>query len=355
MGQLSEDGPSKGAKKKSDQSKLRARLRDLEFFTEVLPDGVVILNNLLSIEATNESAQSMLGLPDDPIGKPLEDFVKVVRLNSFVRGDSNQEPLEFTSPVQKDSTLEARLFLVDKDTRVVIVRDITTLNRLLTMRQSFVANVSHELRTPLTVVKGYLETMVDESAPEDLRLSLIQKLSAPVNRMESLVQDLLLLTQLESNPVPPEMDEIKMRDLIQTAFNEVQGLVGSKDNLEINQTSDARIRGINQELSSVCINLISNALRYSPGGANVIVSWSDTKDGKARFAVRDKGLGIAKEHLNRITERFYRVDMKDSRTRGGTGLGLAIVKHVLRRHNSELKVESSVDEGSLFYCDFETI
>ena len=154
MDQLSEDGPSKGAKKKSDQSKLRARLRDLEFFTEVLPDGVVILNNLLSIEATNESAQSMLGLPDDPIGKPLEDFVKVVRLNSFVRGDSNQEPLEFTSPVQKDSTLEARLFLVDKDTRVVIVRDITTLNRLLTMRQSFVANVSHELRTPLTVVKG---------------------------------------------------------------------------------------------------------------------------------------------------------------------------------------------------------
>ena len=347
--------PATTTKKKSDQSKLKARLRDLEFFTEVIPDGVVIINSKLLIEATNESAQSLLGLPEDSTGKPFNEFVKVVRLNSYVRGDSQQEPLEFTSPVQKDSTLEARLFNVDKDTKVVIVRDITTLNRLLTMRQSFVANVSHELRTPLTVVKGYLETMVDESAPEDLRLSLIKKLKAPVNRMESLVKDLLLLTQLESNPVPPEKDDIQMTELIQSAYNEVQGLLGEGDSLVISNDSKAEIKGISAELSSVCINLISNAIRYSPDGADVEVSWSDTDQGKARFAVQDKGLGIAKEHLDRITERFYRVDMKDSRARGGTGLGLAIVKHVLRRHNSELQVKSRVGEGSLFYCDFDAI
>ena len=347
--------PDRESKKKSDQSRLKARLRDLEFFTEVIPDGVVIINNLLIVEASNESAQSLLGLPEDSIGKSFEEFIKVPRLINFVRQQTQQEPLEFTSPIQKDSILEARLFNVDKDTKVIVVRDITTLNRLLTMRQSFVANVSHELRTPLTVVKGYLETMVDETAPADLRLSLIDKLSAPVSRMESLVQDLLLLTQLESNPVPPEMDDIRMTELIENAYNEVQGLLGKEDSLVINKDCDSKIKGISAELSSVCINLISNAIRYSPDGANIEVGWSTTDEGKARFSVKDQGLGIAKEHLDRITERFYRVDMKDSRARGGTGLGLAIVKHVLRRHNSELQVKSKVNEGSLFFCDFEPV
>ena len=148
---------------------------------------------------------------------------------------------------------------------------------------------------------------------------------------------------------------MKLTELIENAYNEVQGLLGEEDSLVIQNDSNAKIKGISAELSSVCINLISNAIRYSPDGANIEVSWSDTDQGKARFAVQDRGLGIAKEHLDRITERFYRVDMKDSRARGGTGLGLAIVKHVLRRHNSELQVRSRVSEGSLFFCDFETV
>ena len=345
--------PDKESKKKSDQSRLKARLRDLEFFTEVIPDGVVIINNQLIVEASNEFAQSLLGFPEDSIGSSLEDLIEVPRLSNYVRKTAQQEPLEFTSPIQKDSTLEARLFNVDKDTKVIVVRDITTLNRLLTMRQSFVANVSHELRTPLTVVKGYLETMVDESAPDELRLSLISKLSAPVSRMESLVQDLLLLTQLESNPVPPEMDEINMNDVIRNACNEVQGLLAESDKISIVNDCDKPIKGIATELNSLCTNLISNAVRYSPDGADIEISWASLSDSTARLSVKDSGIGIAKEHIDRITERFYRVDMKNSRARGGTGLGLAIVKHVLRRHNSELEVKSRVNEGSLFYCDFE--
>ena len=257
--------------------------------------------------------------------------------------------MEFTSI----ASIELRVFEIDKDSKILLVRDITTQNRLLTMRQSFVANVSHELRTPLTVVKGYLETMNDQDTRADLRLELIGKLNAPVSRMESLVQGLLLLTQLESNPVPPEMDEIDMHKLLVDASNEVQGLLKKNDSLQINKQTDLKIKGINPELSSVCINLRGNAIRYSPDGAQIEVFWSETPDGKARLAVRDQGLGIAKEHLDRITERFYRVDMKDSRTRGGTGRGLAIVKHVLRRHNSELQLESRINKGGLFFCDFE--
>ena len=247
----------------------------------------------------------------------------------------------------KDATLEARLFQVDESTKVMIVRDITTLNRLLTMRQSFVANVSHELRTPLTVVKGYLETLVDEGTPTELRLSLIGKLKAPVRRMESLVNDLLLLTQLESTPVPPEMDNVDMVTLIDNACAEVQGLIGENDSLTTNYQTDRIIKGVPSELNSVCTNLISSA--------SIEVLWKEGPRGKARLEVRDQGLGIAKEHLDRLTERFYRVDMQNSRSRGGTGLGLAIVKHVLRRHNSELQVQSEPNRGSVFFCDFDCL
>ena len=335
LDRLQNSQPIKKIKKRIKARRLKSRLKELELFTEIIPDGVIIINQNLQIEAVNESGQSLLGLPENGVGRLIDDCVKSDSLNGYLRSKSQGDPLEFTSPAQKDSTLELRVFEIDKDSKILLVRDITTQNRLLTMRQSFVANVSHELRTPLTVVKGYLETMNDQDTPADLRLELIGKLNAPVSRMESLVQDLLLLTQLESNPVPPEMDEIDMHSL------------------QINKQTDLKIKGINPELSSVCINLISNAIRYSPDGAQIEVFWSETPDGKARLAVRDQGLGIAKEHLDRITERFYRVDMKDSRTRGGTGLGLAIVKHVLRRHNSELQVESRINKGSLFFCDFE--
>tara|TARA_Y200000002_G_scaffold256873_1_gene213082 strand:- start:37 stop:1122 length:1086 start_codon:yes stop_codon:yes gene_type:complete len=346
----------KQIRKRFNRRDFKKRLTELELFTEVIPDGVVLLDEGYLIVAANDSAQRLLGLPDSAIGEPFEEHVKVPRLRNYMRSESaNKEPLEFTSPIQKDSVLESRVFDVDPRSRAMIIRDITTLNRLLTMRQSFVANVSHELRTPLTVVKGYLEAMTDPESSDDLRLGLIEKLVAPVDRMESLVQDLLLLTRLESNPVPPDMHEVDMASLIRNANHEVQGLLRKKDTLTVDCKTDTKIFGLPTELHSVCVNLISNAIRYSPDGANIVVSWEDAGDNKARLSVKDHGLGIAKEHLDRITERFYRVDMQESRGRGGTGLGLAIVKHVLRRHNSELKVRSEINHGSLFFCEFEAI
>jgi two-component system phosphate regulon sensor histidine kinase PhoR len=109
--------------------------------------------------------------------------------------------------------------------------------------------------------------------------------------------------------------------------------------------------GIDSELHSACLNLVTNAVRYSPNGGDICVSWAATENG-ARFSVQDSGMGIAKEHLSRLTERFYRVDLAQARVRGGTGLGLAIVKHVLKRHNSELKVESELAKGSTFSFEF---
>ena len=168
--------------------------------------------------------------------------------------------------------------------------------------------------------------------------------------------------------MPSQLDPVSMPQVISNAVHEVHGLAQRPDQITVDCTSNAKILGIEGELYSVCVNLLSNALRYSQDGSPVEISWRALPPGedehteptdeeaaepaKIRLLVKDAGVGIAPEHLHRITERFYRVDMADARTRGGTGLGLAIVKHVLRRHNSELHVSSVVGEGSEFYCDF---
>ncbi len=328
------------------------RMREVLGLVEVIPDAVVIVDANADIEGFNAAARHLLHLNDSDRGLGLGTVVRNPEFVKFLRQPQRDNILEFPSPFDQDKSLEARKFEVDEGRMVVIVRDNTELNRLLTMRQSFVANVSHELRTPLTVVAGYLETITDVSQPEDLRLALIDKIAPPIGRMQSLVGDLLTLTRLESSPVPDELASLSMPQIIHGAVQESQGLTTAVGQLQVECSTERRIAGIEKEIFAVCVNLIGNALRYSPEGTPVVVSWREV-DGKGRLTIKDNGIGIAPEHLSRITERFYRVDMKDSRTRGGTGLGLAIVKHALLRHQSELKVESTVGEGSKFYCDFE--
>ena len=233
------------------------------------------------------------------------------------------------------------------------MRDVTQLNRLLSMRQDFIANVSHELRTPLTVIVGYIETLTSEDLDHETTRALVEKLQSPSKRMQALVDDLLLLTRLEASPNPTseELVSIDMQTLIDAVVNDAQGLSQGKHDIAVNIESDARVLGIENELHSACSNLISNAIRYSPDGGPIEVSWTPIQSG-ARFSVRDHGIGIPPEHLSRLTERFYRVDLAKARIRGGTGLGLAIVKHVLKRHNSELRVDSELAAGSTFYYDF---
>ncbi len=330
---------------------MAVRLRRILGLSEVVPDGVIILSPTGEIEGLNGAAKSMLQLADTDMGISLASVVRSPDFVAFIRDGRTEEPLEFISPFDSDVSFEARRINVDTGRTIVLIRDITALNRLLTMRQSFVANVSHELRTPLTVISGYLETLADPEQENDLKLQLLPRLSSPIHRMQSLVDDLLLLTQLESTPVSEYRTAVPMNRVIEAAANELRGTLASEDQITICCESQHKVFGVETELFSVCVNLLSNAVRYSPKGSHIDVSWRDV-DGKCRLAVRDCGVGIAPEHLSRITERFYRVDMSGARAKGGTGLGLAIVKHVLRRHDTELQVESELGTGSLFYCDF---
>lgn len=345
--------PHRALQQQRTRSKIfLTRMREVISLVEVIPDATIILNSAGEIEAFNVAAQRLLNLKTTDTGISLAAVVRSPDFVSFIRSQSEDDGLlEFASPFDADKTLEVRKFTVEQNRAVVIIRDTTELNRLLTMRQSFIANVSHELRTPLTVVTGYLETITDDEQPTDLRLGLVERLASPLTRIRSLVDDLLLLTRLESTPVPAQLDTIAMPQVIASAVHEVQGLAQRPDQITVECTTDQRILGVETEIYSVCVNLLSNALRYSDNGTPVKISWRSVGD-KVELKVSDQGVGIAPEHISRLTERFYRVDMADSRKRGGTGLGLAIVKHVLRRHDSELQVESVLGEGSQFFCEF---
>ncbi len=328
-----------------------ARVREIIGVTEMIPDAVILLDEAGIIETMNSAARSLFNLKKEDIGLGLGSIVRSPDFAAFLRNDSTEAPLEFISPLNPEQQLEARSFESESLRKLILVRDITSSNRLLTMRQQFVANVSHELRTPLTVVNGYLEAMEDPSASDELRLQLIRKFTAPMSRMQALVEDLLLLTQLEAATDITEPRLISMTQVIKGAVEELQSLQRSPGQIRIHCKTEQKVMGIEKELHSVCTNLLSNALRHSGEGDNIEITWTPAED-KVRLAVVDNGTGIPPEYIDRLTERFFRVDVSGGQARGGTGLGLAIVKHVLKRHDSELQVESVLNEGSKFYCDF---
>lgn len=327
------------------------RLREILSLTEIIPDGFIVLNSSGDIESLNAAAKKLLHLSDKDVGLGLGTVVRIPEFLNFIRTDQQQDPIEFQSPFATDTTLEARRLDTELGGAIVIVRDVTTLNRLLTMRQNFIANVSHELRTPLTVVSGYMETLTDPDEDPALKLGLIERLPSPLRRMQSLVDDLLLLTQLESSS-EVKQSAMSLAEPIKSAVEELRPMFSDNSQISVLIDTNSQIMGAQSELHSVCVNLLANAIRYSRNNGPITIRCEDLGGG-VRLSVKDEGLGIAQEHLGRLTERFYRVDMAGSRTRGGTGLGLAIVKHVLRRHHSTLQIQSSLGVGSTFFCDFE--
>ena len=235
----------------------------------------------------------------------------------FLKSDNLVGPHEFNSPSNQDQALEARRFEVTEGRKMLLIRDITDLNRLLTMRQNFIANVSHELRTPLTVTQGYMEALTDTDLSHEEREDLVKRLESPLARMKSLVDDLLLLTRLESSPTPSQMHPIKLKQIVSSVAQELKSLMGHPDHLTLDLQADGDVLGISGELHSVVVNLLSNAIRYSSDAGNIHVELTQTPE-SVRLAITDDGVGIAPEHIQHITERFYRVDMADSRKRGGT-------------------------------------
>lgn len=229
------------------------------------------------------------------------------------------------------------------------------IKHLERVRSDFVANVSHELRTPLTVIQGYLETLLKYNFEEDMPWKKIfSQMHQHSLRMANIIEDLLLLSRLESDDHPAnERKRIHVDELLKALCVDAHNISGPKNHQFILQ-SDSRVTldGSEEELRSLFSNIIINAVKYTPQDGTISISWFCDENNRAIFKVSDTGIGISKEDIPKITERFYRVDKGRSRESGGTGLGLAIVKHVLLRHHGELLIESELGKGSTFICIF---
>lgn len=332
-------------KKRNELADLIRRFRD---GAEAIPDAVVVLQKDLSIVWCNQLALKVLGLqwPTDH-GQRLDNLIRDPKFAKYMQLESFDEALELDSGHKQ--VLEFRVMPYASSQLMMVVRDVTRLKQLEQMRKDFVANVSHELRTPLTVVVGYLEMLDGDSLPPPAMWHKAQHtMLEQCQRMDSLVNQLLSLSRIEGarrhdNDKPVNVPQ--MLSYIQTEAQSVNQDKGHQLIFEIDSTLD--IKGSGDELRSAFSNLVFNAIHYTKPGGVINVVWQ-LKDAQAQFSVTDNGDGIAPEHINRLTERFYRVDKARSRTTGGSGLGLAITKHVLTRHDSYLNIKSKLGEGSVF-------
>jgi two-component system phosphate regulon sensor histidine kinase PhoR len=226
------------------------------------------------------------------------------------------------------------------------------VEKLDLMRRDFIANVSHELRTPLTVVGGFLETLSDmDNTLSAQTKQYFDMMLEQTQRMQLLIEDLLTLSQLEANSSGPEEEAIDIANLLKIVISEAKGLSNGKHQIHLQTQDGLNIKASRKELHSAFSNLVSNAIRYTPEGGEIFVTWQ-LDNHQAVFSVRDTGIGIEPEHITRLTERFYRVDRSRSRETGGTGLGLSIVKHILSRHQARLEIHSEFGKGSTFSAVF---
>ena len=336
------------------RQELAAELQHIEQATAALPEGVAILNEANRIEWCNPLAQQHFDL--DAEHDFMQDITYLVRQPEFIgylRESNFSEPLVMRPARHDDMVLSIKLIPYGANKRLLISRDITQLERIEAMRRDFVANVSHELRTPLTVVGGFVENLQDmrDINNDDARRAL-HLMAEQTRRMDNLVADLLTLSRLENDQNPPREELVDMRALLNEIYQEGLLLDGNKHVLRLDLSSDSKLRGNREELRSAFGNLFGNAIRYTPEGGEISLCWAE-RAGQLVFSVRDSGIGIAPQHIPRLTERFYRVDRSRSRETGGTGLGLAIVKHIAIRHHAKLEISSEQGKGSVFSLVFQ--
>lgn len=339
------------------------RLQDFLSALQASPNGVLLLDANGQIEWLNQTAASHFGLDvQRDLRQHLGNLVRDPGFASYFA--SRDYRAELTMP-GRDSTperpvrLSVHLHPYGEGRLLLLSSDITAVEQAEAMRRDFVANVSHEIRTPLTVLAGFVETLQTLPLNDQEREHYLDLMAQQATRMQTLVNDLLTLSRLEGSPPPGASERISVPTVMHQLEQDARALsavlnpeAGQVHQLVFDCSLTGDIVGAPSELVSAMNNLVSNAIRYTPSGSEIVVRTRLLPDDRAEFSVQDSGPGIAPEHLPRLTERFYRVDRSRSRDTGGTGLGLAIVKHVAQRHGAEIRIESTLGKGSIFRIIF---
>lgn len=333
------------------QFRLASALDYIQDSLASMRDAAIIVDARGKIAWANTSAEQLLGIrfPEDR-GQLLQYLIRAPQFSAYYDAEDYSQPLRIPPTSEGDDCLQVEISHFGEGDRLVFVRDITENYRLEQMRRDFVSNVSHELRTPLTVIKGYVDTLLhlDAFADGPLRRPLMH-VNEQSQRMETLLADLLWLARIESIESQQKTDVVAVPALLEELLLELQ-IGWTERDIELQVTTSASIVGDEAELHSAFSNLTVNALKYSEAGP-VVIRWHE-EAGHPTFSVTDFGVGIAPQHLPRLTERFYRVDKSRAQSITGTGLGLAIVKHVAASHQAELTIDSQLGVGSTFSLVF---
>jgi two-component system phosphate regulon sensor histidine kinase PhoR len=351
-------------------AELDEKIRDIveqrnerEAILSSMAEGVLAVDAQERLIRLNQTAARLIGVdPARAQGRMLQEVVRNLDLQQLVANVlATQKPQEDELLLHDNGGGERYLHAHGTILRgaqekeagaLVVLHEVTRLKKLEKVRRDFVANVSHELRTPVTSIKGFVETLLDGAMNNPAELQrFLQIVATQTDRLNAIIEDLLTLSRIEQETEKAEIALApgSIRNVLCTAI-EVCQMKASDKNIRIELNCDEMLQAqINPPLlEQAIINLIDNAVKYSPPGQAIHLGASNTDEG-VLIQVRDHGCGIGREHLPRIFERFYRVDKARSRKLGGTGLGLAIVKHIAQAHGGRASVESTLGEGSAFF------
>ena len=327
-----------------NQAELTEWLARFRQAMHLLPDGVVIMDDVLFLEWCNPAAEEHLGLQQArDKGMRVTNLVRSPDFMDYLILGRYDQPLTLNFRGRK---LVVHIIPFENRRQILVTHDITETQRAEMMRRDFIANASHELRTPLTVIAGFLEIAASMELDAETRAAHLKLMTEQSHRMQHLIEDMLTLSRLESVDHPMRPEHVNIPALLEQVLHEARALSGGKHEISL-EVHGGDVMGNMDELHSAFGNLASNAVRYTPAGGTIKLRWEDTPTG-VQFQVQDTGIGINPEHISRLTERFYRVDKSRSRETQGTGLGLAIVKHVLLRHSGKLNISSEAGQGSTF-------
>lgn len=338
---------------KNEQEAVRGELTNLRLALSSLNVGIILTDQNWSLAWWNQPGGELLKLrePDD-VNAYLFALIRSPQLKDYVENKNFREPLILKN--QPNMSLELFFGEITSNGHIILVRDVSHIQKLNEMRSDFIANASHELKTPLTVINGYLETLIDNQLVEGVAKKAIVNAAIQGQRMSNIIQDLMMLSQLETSEVP-DITTFDLLQLLEQAQHQAETLAENlrKHNttIQVSVVGGWTITGNLNEIFSLVSNLLSNSVRYCPDGTLIDIGIEDNGKIIALY-IRDNGPGIPSTHLERLTERFYRIDKSHSSSTGGTGLGLAIAKHIMQRHDGSLQISSVVGTGTCVRCLF---
>jgi two-component system phosphate regulon sensor histidine kinase PhoR len=333
------------------QERMRRTINRITRLTGALEEGIVVLRSDLTIDWWNSSAAGLLALRSSDRGSAVTNLIRGPEFVSYISQKEFDGSLKLSSLNPSDPILQVSASFFGADEIVLVVTDITRVTNLEQLRKEFVGNVSHELRTPLTVMRGYLETLQDMPGNSQMVDKAFTQMSDQVVRMEALANDLILISRLESDDHAPKVETINLNQLLESIVDEAELLSDGKHLLSLKCEQEWAINADATDLRSVLSNIVFNAVRHNPEGADIAIKVTRDKS-YINISVKDSGKGIDPMEIPRLTERFYRGDNSRNSDTGGTGLGLAIVKHALARCDGRLVINSRLGQGAEFVCRF---